>query len=58
MVAGHASRGSGPKQNATPAICPYFPANDSSEAPPLTVEVDGSARSAVLRGSGWDRSDG
>jgi len=30
----------------------------SSEAPPLTAEVYGSACSAVLRGSGWDRSDG
>src|SRR6266700_6435183 len=31
--------------------------HSSSEAPPLTAEVDGSACSAVLRGSGWDRSD-
>ena len=30
----------------------------ASEAPPLTAEVDGSACSAVLAGSGWDRSAG
>jgi len=29
----------------------------TSEAPPLTAKVDGSACSAVLRRSGWDRND-
>lgn len=33
-------------------------AQDTSEAPPLTAEVDSSACSAVPRGSGWDRNDG
>jgi hypothetical protein len=35
-----------------------FPGQRSREAPPLTAEVDSSACSAVLLGSGWDRSDG
>lgn len=34
------------------------PGQRSSEAAPLTAKVYGSACSAVLGGSGWDRSDG